>query len=636
MTAAYLSKPATPGSKEIHLLNTNRPDRLAGRGWCIIQPEFPALKEEVYFTENKGYLLLNTTGIKNPHPEYSSIIFPYLSGWDDVDPSRNITLKKPIHGAFSLKIQGDRSGHSYISRALPDGNFWIRFYARFPEEVLERIKAKDYLAFLEFIAGDRHNPLRLGICRKHKKAEYSLCIGRKNSWDRAENVETRLIPDQDYCIEVHCITDSLLCRNLVIYLGGDSIINYLIPNPEDFGKINRVSFGYHRYSVGYILFDDIIFSENRMGPVSDISDNVSSLKDSAAWKYEKIQIQYTSECQWIKNVYNRVFVCSEFSGMHDWISMAGAANAKGWYRVRTKDTERCWSPWTQAKSLSQIKLIESDSVRLPTLSTKQRAIKEVKIINPVTDGCVINIVPGEWYTLIVDLDLKGNWISNGSLQINFHSSGAPISIDNEEAGIFNPENNYYIELQYDTRKVGNAQTVNDDYTTKVLDGQLKYVDGTSESYIIDTLSQKIKVNFRVLPQACLGPWLMECQTINITGNQVYRYPVFFHWFFVGSFIQKPQSCVRFYMISGSFIIIFVCFIIFIFKRRKKQLRDLNRKNKTKIFHPAVEKIIDYLHNNFREKIKIEDLSSLTGLSKNHVSALFKKETDENISDYVSM
>lgn len=49
---------------------------------------------------------------------------------------------------------------------------------------------------------------------------------------------------------------------------------------------------------------------------------------------------------------------------------------------------------------------------------------------------------------------------------------------------------------------------------------------------------------------------------------------------------------------------------------------------------AVSKIITYIEGNYAESISLEDLSSYVHLNRSYLSSLFKKETGENIYDYL--
>ncbi|WMJ89774.1 response regulator transcription factor [Anaerocolumna sp. MB42-C2] len=61
---------------------------------------------------------------------------------------------------------------------------------------------------------------------------------------------------------------------------------------------------------------------------------------------------------------------------------------------------------------------------------------------------------------------------------------------------------------------------------------------------------------------------------------------------------------------------------------------LENKRKMRCFSVPVQDIINYVENNFSKRISMEEIADQVHLNKTYISVLFKKETDENFSDFL--
>lgn len=68
----------------------------------------------------------------------------------------------------------------------------------------------------------------------------------------------------------------------------------------------------------------------------------------------------------------------------------------------------------------------------------------------------------------------------------------------------------------------------------------------------------------------------------------------------------------------------LCCILLLLKDRAKE----------KSYNPLTLKIMHYLHSNYAEKIKLEDIGKLTFFSPNYCENIFKRETGRSVIDYL--
>lgn len=64
-------------------------------------------------------------------------------------------------------------------------------------------------------------------------------------------------------------------------------------------------------------------------------------------------------------------------------------------------------------------------------------------------------------------------------------------------------------------------------------------------------------------------------------------------------------------------------------------RKLVRQGRERPYSKPVKAAITYINNNLYERISLSDVAANTGLSKEYLSSLFKKETGENVSTFIN-
>lgn len=66
----------------------------------------------------------------------------------------------------------------------------------------------------------------------------------------------------------------------------------------------------------------------------------------------------------------------------------------------------------------------------------------------------------------------------------------------------------------------------------------------------------------------------------------------------------------------------------------RSLINENSETAPEIIGSEIEHILDYIHHHYQEKILIDDLSRLVNLSSSRLMAVFKKEIDQSINQYI--
>lgn len=63
-------------------------------------------------------------------------------------------------------------------------------------------------------------------------------------------------------------------------------------------------------------------------------------------------------------------------------------------------------------------------------------------------------------------------------------------------------------------------------------------------------------------------------------------------------------------------------------------KEMAKLDKVNVYSKPIVLCIDYIYNHLHEAIRTEDLAEHTGLNRNYLSTLFKKETGQTVSGYI--
>ena len=77
-------------------------------------------------------------------------------------------------------------------------------------------------------------------------------------------------------------------------------------------------------------------------------------------------------------------------------------------------------------------------------------------------------------------------------------------------------------------------------------------------------------------------------------------------------------------------------IMILLANKIMELTNMVKESKDKIIHsPHVRKSIDYINKNITKKITVKEISQHCGISADYLSHLFKKETGDSLSNYIT-
>jgi AraC-like DNA-binding protein len=292
-----LKKEAKPGIGRITVYSTLEFDQWPSKqGKGVLSPFLDG--EPFSFSSRIENTLTRIKGIEKRWPENTLVHFAGFNEWHDYH--KKIELK-------SRNIPGNYYAH--LPCDLPKGNIFLRcdfqtiddYYCRFnimfSDSALTSL-SNNKLSWFHDVISNKTGVMRVGLRVPPAGKQPVFCLrfhtsqGSKGDIYLMDTVPVQ--PNRFYCVEYHFSGNREKGGGAELWVDKRKAADSLTHNTRSYRQINRIFFGitsWARFNNGHMGLDDVVISENRIGPVvfEQITPDEpagSSVMDSAACPVE--------------------------------------------------------------------------------------------------------------------------------------------------------------------------------------------------------------------------------------------------------------------------------------------------------------------------------------------------------------
>jgi AraC-like DNA-binding protein len=284
-----------------------------------------------------------------------------------------------------------------------------------------------------------------------------------------------------------------------------------------------------------------------------------------------------------------------------------------YYRVKSKQKNCDWSHWSTPILLDNF--------------------NKNKLANPVITDIIFTdensnipetlLITNHWYNITVKVNDSSGFDNIYYCHLLLHHESQPVFNITDRGAPFDPESNYMISYSKADANGKDLIYISDEsgseITRQVCSSCSLYVDGTRPCAISDSVNKSLTTNFRLLPHAREGVWILD----GVLFNKQEHYSKSFRKMFIvkkESAPKKQRSLL--WLLAPAMLIAAIVFMA----TRKKRVRAQD---------PRISAAVKFIKDNLSKKISVEMVAEHIHMSDGWLITNFKKEVGTGIPTYVN-
>jgi AraC-like DNA-binding protein len=589
-----------------------------------------AHREPVRFTysQRTEATLIAISGITDTLPEGSLIQTRGFLEWNRQDHVENVSIESdvPVSGLTSARLD---SNASLVHDIAPINEFYLRFYARFSEELYNAAlemgrdnPGKEWMLgkFLLEVTSTTTNgwaKLRLFSFTGKKCVlmnDFHIDKGNIRYFGKQE-----IFPDSTYCIELHYRALSQNQGGYRMWINGVAEPDSLCYATMNMGDLDRLKFGtWNKF--GYVL-DDVVMSTERIGmkPAAPVI-TLDPLPGITGHGYDSIQWQADPRGDWFFPRFNRIFAA-------DSMPLVKADDKEAAVKVRARVQQNGkWGHWSRQYGVKGYGVILD--------SERSGIIKSIRIGDASPDGG--KVIRGRMNRLRILFKDSHAFMAASSVTLNFSAPSNEMGTVQKYSGVFDSSGAYHVHFGKSDKWNVHAKMIQDlPRSREVTRRHTGYIDATDSMFRVDSAASSLSVGFKFFENAEPGLWRVRAVTHSAdkaNGPWVYRGTVLVTAVHAGAGIgPEKQESWQFLLVL--LILMPLSGFVLILMIRRRLIRETSRKRA--VYSDSIRLAMEYIQTHYSENVKLEQIAQASSLSPNWLATQFKKETGKTVNTFLN-